>query len=261
MPSTQTVLITGASSGIGKEIALVFAQRGFNLVLTARNGAALDETAFGCKSHNVAVETFIANLAEESAPKNIVDYLSEKNIPIDILVNNAGFGSQGPFAELDLTRELEMVQVNVMALMSLTRQILPQMIARKAGRILNVASMAAFIPGPLMATYYATKSFVVSHSLALKQELRDQGVTVTILCPGPVHTNFAKNADIHRSKLFTQTGATPVEEVARDAVDGCLKGKSIIIPGALNKLMAPLLKILPHRWLLPAVMGRNKNRE
>lgn len=258
---TQTALITGASSGIGKEIAILLAKHGYNLILTARNAEMLQETANACKTHNIAVEAILADLAQESAPRQIVDEINAKNLQVDILVNNAGFGSIGRFTELELSRELEMVKVNVLALMSLTRLLLPRMLERQSGRILNVASMAGFVPGPLMATYYATKSFVVSHSLALRQELRKKGVTVTLLCPGPVHTNFAKNANIQRSKLFTQTGATPVEVVARDGVDGCLKGKSIIIPGVLNKLMAPLLKILPHRWLLPVVMGRNKNRE
>lgn len=169
---TQTALITGASSGIGKEIAILLAKHGYNLILTARNAEMLQETANACKTHNIAVEAILADLAQESAPRQIVDEINAKNLQVDILVNNAGFGSIGRFTELELSRELEMVKVNVLALMSLTRLLLPRMLERQSGRILNVASMAGFVPGPLMATYYATKSFVVSHSLALRQELR-----------------------------------------------------------------------------------------
>ena len=186
---TQTALITGASSGIGKEIAILLAKHGYNLILTARNAEMLQETANACKTHNIAVEAILADLAQESAPRQIVDEINAKNLQVDILVNNAGFGSIGRFTELELSRELEMVKVNVLALMSLTRLLLPRMLERQSGRILNVASMAGFV------------SWTVDGDL-----LRDQ-----VVCGVRTHWRCVRNCEkkASRSRSSARDRCTP----------------------------------------------------
>ena len=179
----ETALITGASSGIGLDLARLFAKDGHDVVLVARSEGKLREIAaelerdFGMTAHVI-----VADLAKPDAPQTLVAQLP---VDVDVLVNNAGFGVLGPFVETDLAKELEMIQVNVVALTHLTKLLLPPMVARRRGRVLNVASTAAFQPGPLMAVYYATKAYVLSFSEAIADELRDSGVTVTALCPGP----------------------------------------------------------------------------
>src|SRR5437868_585729 len=202
-----TALVTGGSGGIGLEIGKALAQREFDLVLVARNRDALEAAAGQIEGkHAVRVHVFAADLRRREAPEAISDFLRNENIPIDVLVNNAGFGLGGEFAETEVQRELEMIQVNIAALTHLTKLFLPPMIKRRAGRVLNVASTAAFVPGPLMAVYYATKAYVLSFSEALAEELRDSGVTVTALCPGPTRTEFAASAQVTNSRLFTAFG-------------------------------------------------------
>ena len=187
----QTALITGASSGIGADLARLFARDGYDVVLVARSEEKLREVAEGIgKEHaGVTARVIVADLARPDAARDVVDALG--GLPIDALVNNAGYGVAGPFVETDVRSELEMIQVNVVALTHLTKLLAPGMVARKRGRILNVSSTAAFQPGPLMAVYYATKAYVLSVSEALAEELRGSGVTVTALCPGPTATGFA----------------------------------------------------------------------
>src|SRR6478672_1120040 len=202
-----TALITGGSGGIGLETAKVLARKDYDLVLVARNRDALEAAAGQIEGkHTVSVHVFAADLGRREAPEAIFDFLRNENIPIEVLVNNAGFGLGGEFAETELTRELEMIQVNIAALTHLSKLFLPAMIKRRSGRILNVASTAAFQPGPLMAVYYATKAYVLSFSEALAEELRNSGVTVTALCPGPTQTAFADSAQMSNSKLFTTFG-------------------------------------------------------
>lgn len=243
----RTALITGGSGGIGLEIGKVMARRGFNLVLVARNRDALEAAAGQIEGkHTVSVHVFAADLRRRESPEAIVDFLRSENIAIDVLVNNAGFGLGGEFAETELTRELEMIQVNIAALTHLTKLFLPAMIKRKRGRILNVASTAAFVPGPLMAVYYATKAYVLSFSQALAEELRNSGVTVTALCPGPTRTDFAAEAQVGNSRLFTAFGIADATDVAEYGVAAMLHGRRVAIPGIKNKIVAQANRFAPR---------------
>jgi len=243
----RTALVTGASGGIGLEIAKVLAREGFNLVLVARNRDALEAAAGQIEGkHTVSVHVFAADLRRREAPESIFEFLRNESIAVDALVNNAGFGVGGEFAETELTRELEMIQVNVAALTHLTKLFLPAMVKRKAGRILNVASTAAFQPGPLMAVYYATKAYVLSFSEALAEELRNSGVTVTALCPGPTRTQFADVAQIGSSRLFSAFGVAAAADVAEFGVSAMLHGRRVAIPGIKNKLVAQANRFAPR---------------
>src|SRR6202162_388258 len=199
----QTALVPGGSGGIGLEIAKVLARNGFELVLGARKRDTLEAAAGQIEGKfDVRVQVFAADLRRPDAPQTIFNFLHNENIDIDVLVNNAGFGLGGEFADTKIQRELEMIQVNIVTLTHLTKLFLPPMIKRRSGRVLNVASTAAFQPGPLMAVYYATKAYVLSFSEALSEELRNTGVTVTALCPGPTQTDFAEAAQMTNSRLF-----------------------------------------------------------
>jgi short-subunit dehydrogenase len=243
----QTALVTGGSGGIGLEIAKVLARKGFDLLLVARTRDTLEAAAgqlegkFDIKAH-----VFAADLRRREAPEQIFDFLHNENIPIEILVNNAGFGLGGEFSETELQRELEMIQVNIAALTHLTKLFLPPMVKRRSGRLLNVASTAAFQPGPLMAVYYATKAYVLSFSQALAEELRNTGVTVTALCPGPTQSDFAEAAQMTNSRLFTAFGVADADDVARYGVDAMLRGKRVAIPGIRNKVMAQANRLAPR---------------
>src|SRR2546423_1953442 len=200
--SRQTVLVTGGSGGIGLEIAKVLARKGFDLVLAARTRDALEAAAGQIEGkYDVKVHVFAADLRRREAPEEIFFFLRNENIPIEILVNNAGFGLGGEFSETEVTRELEMIQVNVAALTHMTKLFLQAMIKARSGRVMNVASTAAFQPGPLMAVYYASKAYVLSFSEALAEETRGTGVTVTALCPGPTASGFQSGAAMEDSRL------------------------------------------------------------
>jgi short-subunit dehydrogenase len=243
----QTALITGGSGGIGLEIAKVLARKGFDLVLAARNRDALEAAAGQIEGkHDVSVHVFAADLRRREAPEEIFDFLHNENIAVEVLVNNAGFGLGGEFAETELTRELEMIQVNIAALTHLTKLFLPAMIKRRSGRILNVASTAAFQPGPLMAVYYATKAYVLSFSEALAEELRNSGVTVTALCPGPTRTDFADVAQVGSSRLFSAFGVADAADVASFGVSAMLHGRRVAIPGLRNKIIAQANRFAPR---------------
>jgi uncharacterized protein len=242
----STALITGASGGIGAELAKLLAQHGHDVVLVARNGAKLteigDELAreFGVRSYPI-----VADLADPGAPDRVATAVREKGIEVDILVNNAGFGLLGPFAETDLRRELDMIQVNVAAPTHLTKLFLPAMLARRSGRILNIASTAAFVPGPLMAVYYASKAYVVSFSQALANEVAGTGVTVTVLCPGPTRTSFSKTAKNDQSRLFRGGGVMDAATVARIGYNSLMKGKGTVVAGFKNRWLARSSALVP----------------
>lgn len=246
-PSSETVLITGASSGIGLELARCFAGDKSDLILVARSTDAMEQLAAELRArHSVQVRVITADLAQPESPQQIFDELGRGGIRPSVLVNNAGFGLHGRFAELPLKRQLEMVQVNVVALMQLTGLFLPAMIQNQSGGILNVGSVAGFLPGPNMAVYYATKAFVMSFSEALREELRDTGVTVTDLCPGPTATNFSQFARSHRSRKV-HYGKMSAAEVARIGHAEFRHGKVLSIPGFKNKLLTMFPKILSRR--------------
>jgi len=245
MAERQTALITGASSGLGVDFARLFANDGWDVVLTARSEAKLRELAASLKG--VTATVIVADLADPAAPRRIVDELRAKSIRVDALVNNAGLGAAGPFAETDPRKELESMQVNVVALTVLTKLLLPDMIARRSGRILNVASTAAFQPGPLMAVYYATKAYVLSFSEAIAEELRSSGVTVTALCPGPTETGFAAAANMTDTRLFTMRKPAVSAEVARSGYEAMKSGRRVVITGLRNKIMAQSVRFAPRR--------------
>ncbi len=251
MPQSEgTALITGASSGIGLELARRFAANGFDLVLVARRKDKLDELAqLLATNHAIKAHVIEADLAQVEASREIYDKVKALGTTIDILVNNAGFGARGPFAEIPLERELEMIAVNIVALTHLTRLFLPEMLARRRGRILNVASTAAFQPGPLMAVYYATKSYVLSLSEALHEETTGTGVTDTCLCPGPTTSEFAQTADMEKVMLF-KLGAMTASDVADIGTKAALSGKRLAVAGLRNQILAFSTRLTPRGLLL-----------
>src|SRR5438132_10676046 len=212
----KTALITGASSGIGFDLAKLMAPN-FDLIITARNQGDLESIARELEAaHGNQVHVIPGNLAKADAPQQLFSEIERRSLQVDVLVNNAGFGSYGAFAESDHQTELDMIQVNITALTSVTRLALPGMLGRKRGRIMNVASTAGFQPGPLMAVYYATKSYVISFSEALANELKDKGVTVTCLCPGATDTGFQGRAGTEQTVLFKKMRPMDAGTVARD---------------------------------------------
>jgi uncharacterized protein len=252
--SKGTVLITGASGGIGLDLARLFAEGGHDLVLVARSEGKLRELAAELVAkHGVKATVMPADLARPEAPDELARQLRSDGITVDILVNNAGYGMFGPFVEADARTELEMIQVNIVALTSLTKLLLPEMVERKTGRILNVASTAAFQPGPLMAVYYATKAYVLSFTEALANELRGTGVTATALCPGPTSTGFQALARMEDSKMVRGKKIMTSQAVARVGYAGMMKGKAVIVPGFKNKLLATSVRFAPRAMVTSLV--------
>ncbi len=241
----RTALITGASSGIGLELAKLFAADKYNLILVARDMPALQRVAKELSAaHSVECTVIALDLSAVGAAEKLAKQLGKQRI--DVLVNNAGFGAAGPFAQADLANAEAMIAVNVTALTALTRLYLPQMIARKQGKILNVASTAAFLPGPNMAVYYATKSYVLSFSQAISEETVGSGVTVTALCPGPTQTGFEKRAKTEHLPAFAKSGLATSQAVARIGYIGMQCGKRIVVPGTRNKFMTFMTRFIPR---------------
>jgi uncharacterized protein len=240
----KTALITGATSGLGYEFVKLFADNGYNLVLIARNEQKLEEMKHTFKS--IDVKVISKDLSVPGAAKEIFNEVEEMGITIEVLVNNAGFGLMGEFHELDIKKQVEMIQLNIIALTELTYYFLPEMKHRNSGRIMNVASTAAFQPGPLMAVYYATKGFVLSFSEALVEELKGNNVTVTTLCPGATKTNFGSVASVEGTKMFSRAMDSNI--VAKQGYDALMSGKRVIVTGGLNKAGAIGAKFMPRSW-------------
>lgn len=246
--NTQTVLITGASGGIGYELAKLFARDHYNLVLVARSPERLKQVANELQSEfGVAVKTVVLDLSEAWAAKSLFEQLQQEGISVEVLVNNAGFGGFGEFASMSEEEILGQISLNITALTQLTRLFLPAMLARRGGKIMNVASTAAFQPGPLMAVYYATKAYVLSFSEALANELAGSGVVVSCFCPGATDTNFQKRAGMENSRLFKKIGAMKVDAVASDGYRGLMAGKTIVISGVQNWLVAESVRFAPRK--------------
>jgi hypothetical protein len=249
----ERAVITGASSGIGKEFAELFARDGQSLILVARREERLRELAERLKGHHgVEAEIMPLDLSDQTAPRRLMDMIDNAGFQVTALVNNAGFGALGKFAELEPRRQVDMLQLNVTALTHLTRLVLPGMLERERGRILNVASTAAFQPGPFMAVYYASKSFVLSFSNALAEELKDTGVTVTCLCPGPTKTEFEEESGMGETLLFKYS-AMNAGEVAKAGYEGMRDGKLMVVPGIPNKLTAISSRLVPRGLSLKVV--------
>ena len=243
----STALITGASGGIGHELARLFARDHHNLVLVARSADKLAQVATELQTHSVEVKPIALDLATPPAPKFLFDQLQREGIAIDILINNAGFGAFGDFAQMPEEEIRGQIDLNITALTALTRLFLPPMLARRSGRIMNVASTAAFQPGPLIAVYYATKAYVLSFSEAIANELRHSGVTVTCFCPGATHTGFAKRAGTEKSRLFKQLGAMSAEKVALDGYRAVMEGRTLAISGVHNWAVAQSTRFAPRK--------------
>jgi uncharacterized protein len=249
----RTALITGASSGIGLELAHLFARDGYRLVLVARSRGALRELGDDLQSrYHIPVRISPKDLAHPASPSELLAELQEGGIVLDVLVNNAGFGVGGSFLQTDWNTEAELMQVNMVALTHLTKLFLPQIRARE-GKVLNVASTAAFQPGPFMAVYYASKAYVLHFTEALAEELDGSKVTVTCLCPGPVRTNFQKRAHIGETRLVHSPLLVDVREVARIGYEGMQQGKRVVIPGWKNRLGVELLRLSPRKMVTKVV--------
>lgn len=250
----RAAVVTGASGGIGAELARLFARDGWEVVLVARSRDGLEKVgrelaqAYGTTCHVVP-----ADLADPAAPQAVFEAVRALGVPVDALVNNAGFGLAGPFVHAggdpptELGRELEMLQVNVVALTHLAKLFLPGMVGRGRGYLMNVASTAAFQPGPLMAVYYASKAYVLSFSEALSVELAGTGVTVTALCPGATRTDFQAVANMENSRLFRAGHVMTAADVAQAGYNGMRAGRSAVVPGAANKVMAAGTRLVPRR--------------
>ena len=252
-----TALITGASSGIGRALARVFARDGYALVLVARRLAVLEELAAELsRDHGVTVRVMAIDLAEPDAAMRLFADLQQSGVVVDVLVNNAGFGMQGAFAALPADRQLQMIHLNVTALTALTRLLLPSMLERGKGGVLNVGSTAGFQPGPFMAVYYATKAFVVSFSEAIADEFTGTGVVVSCLAPGATATRFAAEAGATRSRLFSGDMMS-AEEVARIGYDAWKGGKPLVIAGLRNRVSQMLVRIMPRAYVRGVVRRLN----
>ncbi|HEY3295164.1 MAG TPA: SDR family oxidoreductase [bacterium] len=250
---THLTLITGATSGIGYELAKLFARDHHDLVLVARNAEKLAQIVRDFEAHyGIRVRVMVRDLAAPSAAREIFEELQRDGLTVDTLVNNAGFGVFGLFAETDLQKNLDLLAVNLTSLTELTGLFLPPMLKAGRGRILNVASTAGFQPGPLMSVYYASKAYVVSFSEALAEEVKSGGVTVSCLCPGPTETQFQQHAGMERSKLF-EHAMIDAATVAEVGYRGMRRGKTLIIPGFRNKLLVQVVRFTPRR-LIPRVV-------
>lgn len=249
----QTALITGASTGIGCEFARIFATDRYDVVLTARDGDRLKQLKSELEGlHGIAARVIVKDLSDPAAPLEIFEEL-EKDVRIDALVNNAGFGGFGSFAETDIDHQLRMIQVNVASLTHLTKLFLEGMVTLGEGKILNVASTAAFQSGPFHSVYYATKAYVLLFSEAINNELRGTGVTVTAFCPGPTETEFFDRAGGKRSKLIRRSVSMNAAVAAEIGYSGMREGKSLVIPGFRNKLLAFTTRLLPRRMITSMV--------
>ena len=256
---SKTALITGASGGIGYELALLLARDGFDCILVARSRDKLDELAARLESE-FRVKTLVVarDLSKPTAVDEIYEEVSAASMSIDVLVNNAGFPVYGRFVDTDWQAELDMLQVNVVALTALTKLFVRGMVERRNGRILNLASTAAFVPGPLVAVYYASKAYVLSFSQALANELQGTGVTVTALAPGPTRTGFQKRGVMEDSRLVRGQIAD-AKSVAAAGYRGMMRGKTIVIPGFSNKLIPWVARVSP-RGAVTRVVRRMQER-
>jgi short-subunit dehydrogenase len=242
-------LVTGASGGIGLELARLCAKGGHDLILVARSQEKLEEVAkYLSGMYRIRAEVIVADLSMAEAPAEIVAEVERRGMTIDTLVNNAGVGLWGLFGRQETEQVLGMLQLNVTSLTHLTRLVLPGMVHRRKGRILNVSSAAGFLPGPLMAVYYASKAYVTHFSEAIANELEGTGVTVTTLCPGPVPTGFQEAAGTGVTNLMAGPGKLEAAAVARIGYRAMMRGKRVVVPGLVMKLAIQSLRLAP-RWL------------
>jgi uncharacterized protein len=245
--NTETVLVTGASSGIGRDLARQFAKHGHPLVITAPVESELQVVANELRHEfGVSVQVVAKDLEQEEAAEEIFGELAEDGVQVDILVNNAGHGQRGQFWEIPIERHVSVIRLNIEAVIRLTRLFLPPMLKRGRGRILNTASIAGFEPGPLLAVYHASKAFVLSWSEALATELEDSGITVTALCPGPTDTDFFPKAEMVESRAFQDAKVMSPQEVAEAGFEALMRGERVFVPGGMNKAMVFSRRLTPE---------------
>lgn len=247
----NTALITGASSGIGEELARIHAAAGDNLIIVARSADKLNALKEELEqSHNIKVTIIAKDLGLPDAAKEVYNEVKQAGIEVDYLINNAGFGGLGKFHEREWEKDLAMINLNIIALTALTRFFLPDFVKRNSGKILNVSSTASLIPGPLQAVYYATKAYVTSFSNAIAEELHDTNITVTALLPGATETNFGSVSGMDKTDVFKNTASA--KSVAKDGYEGMMEGKLNVISGLgfANKLMMSLVPLVPKKIVL-----------
>ncbi len=246
-------VVTGASEGIGAELARVFAAKGHDLALVARRADRLEILADEIVSKGAARRPLVValDLGAPDAVEALAKALQAAGAQVEVLVNNAGFGLVGPAEQLDSAEQLAIIDVNVRALTALTLRFLPQIVASR-GAILNVASIAAFMPGPNFAIYYASKAYVLSFSESLAHELRARGVKVSCLCPGPVETGFQARSgfELEGKMALARLALVSAAEVARQGYDGLMAGRRVIVPGAMNKIIVLVARFVPRGWLM-----------
>lgn len=255
-------LVTGATSGIGKELAKLLAKDQYNLVIVARNQDVLNDTANELKLESgVEIRTLAKDLFKREAAFEVYDEVKRQGIQIDVLVNDAGQGQYGEFVETDLNRELDIIQLNIGAYVILTKLFLKDMVARKEGKILNVASIASKLPGPYQAVYHGTKAFVHSFNEAVRSEIKDSGVTLTSLLPGVTDTDFFNKAEMQDSKIVQEGGMADPADVAKDGYEALMAGDDMVISGFKNKMQVSLGNITPDSMVADAMKKQQEPAE
>jgi short-subunit dehydrogenase len=247
----KTALITGASNGIGLELAKIHASKGGDLVLVARNKSKLDELKTELeKQFNISVYTIGKDLSATESAQEIHDETNRQNIQVDYLINNAGFGDFGMFTDTDWNKELKMINLNITTLTLFTKLYLQDMVKRKSGKIMNVASIASFQPGPTLAVYCATKAYVLSFTEAISNEVSDKGVSIIALCPGATETGFQAAGGLDESKLFKDKKLPTGKEVAEYGYSSMIKGKTVAIHGIMNYILSNSIRFIPRALVL-----------
>ena len=238
--SGKTALITGASSGIGYELTKCFAQDGHNVIMVANHEDKLKQAAqqISTEFPLIRVETVAIDLSRDGAADRLYSEVQDKGLEVEYLINNAGFGEKGPFLENELDKELSLIHLNVITLVTLTKRYLREMVSRGSGKILQVSSVAAFLPHPLLAVYAATKSFVLSFSESLQNEIKDTPISITVLCPPPTETNFFEVANMENSKIANSSQVQAADEVAQAGYKGLMSGDARVLPTFVAKMYA-----------------------
>jgi short-subunit dehydrogenase len=251
-------LITGGTQGIGYELARIFALNGHNLIIVARNEDELSSTKESLSIFNVDIITIAKDLFDTDDAFELYEEVKERNLEVDILVNNAGQGQYGKFEDTDIWRELSIIQLNISSLLILTKQFLYEMLARGEGKILNLSSIASKVPGPWQSVYHGTKAFVQSFTEALRNEVKDQGVTVTALLPGATDTDFFNKADMLDSKAVVEGKLADASKVAEDGYNALMRGDDMVISGLKNKMQVAMSNIMPDRVVAETVHQQQK---
>jgi len=259
MSTTKNALITGATSGIGYQLAKLFAQDHYNLILVARDQSALDGAAREFEQYGIQVTTLSKDLFKKEDAFSVYDEVTSRGIQVDVLVNNAGQGIYGKFQDTDIERELDIINLNISSLVILTKCFLKDMVQRNSGKILNLASIASKTPGPWQSVYHGTKAFVLSFSEAIREELKDTEITVTALMPGVTDTDFFNKADMNDSKAVQDPDAkADPAEVAKDGFDALMAGKDKVISGLKNKVQIGMTNLVPDSMVAHQMSEQQK---